>query len=139
MKTDSLIHTGIHTGRLLIFLLAVSVLDPAASFAQEQASRVEQEQQFFETLNDVPLMPGLYEMLDESVVFDKPGGRIIESAAASEDLAAREIESFYQQTLPQLGWNQVGDDTFIRQDESLTLNVENRGPYNVVRFMVSPR
>ena len=84
-------------------------------------------------------MPGLYEMLDESVVFDKPEGRIIESSAAVEAVTEQEIHRFYAQTLPQLGWNQVGADTFIRQGESLTLNIESRGNYNVVRFMVSPR
>jgi hypothetical protein len=119
-------------------MMAVMCLKPAFSFAQERASRVEQEQQFFQTLNDIPLMPGLYEMLEESVVFDKPEGRIAESAAASEDLAAQEIHAFYQQALPQLGWNQAGENRFVRQGESLTLKIENRGEYNVVRFMVSP-
>lgn len=129
------IHFALYAG-LLSLMLCVA-FGPSV-FAQG-ANRVEQGQQFFQTLNDVPLMPGLYEMLDESVVFDKPGGRIVESAAASEALARTEIHSFYEKTLPQLGWAKVADDTFVRQGESLTLNVEGQGDYNVVRFMVAPR
>ena len=94
---------------------------------------------FFQTLNDVPLMPGFYEMLDESVVFDKPGGRIVESTAVSEDVADQDIRDFYRQVLPQFGWGRVGDDTYVRQEESLTLNVENQNGHNIVRFMVAPR
>lgn len=104
----------------------------------ENVSRV-QEQQFFESLNDVPLMPGLYEMAEESVVFDKPGGRIAESAAASQELALEEIREFYSQALPQMGWDRRADGSFVREGESLTMNVENRDGYNVVRFTISPR
>lgn len=120
---------------LFVIVLLCFVWAPAWA----QSSRTAQGQRFFQTLNDVPLMPGLYEMLDESVVFDKPEGRIVESAAASEDLASQEIRAYYRQALPQLGWNPVAEGTFVRQGESLTLRVENQGDYNIVRFMVVPR
>lgn len=122
---------------LFVFIVVVTCIELAPSFAGN-ASKV-QEQQFFESLQDVPLMPGLYELLDESVIFDKPGGRIIESQAASENLAGDEIRAFYEQTLPQMGWSRIAPDSFIRQDESLTMNVEKQDGYSVVRFMVSPR
>lgn len=128
------------TGLLIaaIAMMYVPVFFGAAPVHAEAASRV-QEQQFFESLNDVPLMPGLYEMLEESVVFDKPEGRIAESAAASQELALEDIRAFYSRTLPQMGWVRAADGTFVRDEESLTMNVENRDGYNVVRFMISPR
>ncbi|MCB9990525.1 MAG: hypothetical protein H6867_03975 [Rhodospirillales bacterium] len=120
----------------MIVLLTQAV---SPSWAQSSAGRTESPQAFFQSLNDVPLMPGLYEMLDESVIFDKPEGRIIESMAAGQGLAGQDIEQFYQQALPQFGWNRVGADTYIRQGETLTLHVENQGDYKIVRFMVAPR
>ncbi len=109
----------------------------APSYA-ENASRV-QEQRFFESLGDVPLMPGLYEMPEESMVFDQPEGRIAESAAAAEGLPLEEIRAFYASALPQMGWRRRADGSFARDGESLTMNVENRDGYSVVRFMVSPQ
>jgi hypothetical protein len=36
---------------------------------------------FFQSVNDIPLMPGLNEITDQEMVFDKPEGRIAEAAA----------------------------------------------------------
>jgi len=118
-----------------VFALALAAGFPAVA---ETASRV-QEQQFFESLQDVPLMPGLYEMPEESVVFDKPDGRIAESAAASQELRGEEILAFYSHTLPQMGWDRTGEGAYVREGEVLTMNVENRDGFNVVRFTISPR
>lgn len=123
---------------ILVALCVLLAGMPSFALAQN-ASRVGQGQRFFQALNDVPLMPGLYEMLEDSVVFDKPEGRIAESAAATEKLAGEEIRHYYRETLPQLGWDPAGGDTFTRAGESLTLRIENQDGYNIVRFMVAPR
>ena len=45
--------------------------------------------------------------------FDKPEGRIAESAAASQELALEEIRAFYSRTLPQMGWVRTADGSSI--------------------------
>jgi hypothetical protein len=83
-------------------------------------------------------MPGLEEVPEESIVFDKPDGRIIESLAISSNLIEKEIEIFYSQTLPQLGWMQTEKGTYIRNNEKLSLKIEDNGEFKLVRIMVEP-
>lgn len=122
---------------MALVLVAVSCGLVFPAFAQGRAQQV-QEPKFFEVLSDVPLMPGLYEIPDESVVFDKPGGRIAESTAAARDLSGEEIRFFYGQALSQMGWTRASGDSFVRQDEVLILRIEQRDGYTVARFSVSP-
>ncbi|MGZ9107243.1 MAG: hypothetical protein ACXW4B_00275 [Micavibrio sp.] len=100
------------------------------------------ESRFFSALNDIPLMPGLYELTEETVVFDKPEGRIVESSAVSETEKAPEIRAFYGSVLPELGWNAQsgaeGVDSYLRQGEKLSLTLEARGQLNIVHFSLSP-
>src|SRR3546814_17721527 len=45
---------------------------------------------------DLPLMPGLKELPDSGLVFDKPGGRIVE-AFARGDVTAQAVIAFYDE------------------------------------------
>ncbi len=94
---------------------------------------------FLQALNDIPLMPGLYEMLEEEVVFDQPGGRIVEAEAVAENAQTSEIKSFYNRILPQLGWEPVGHDSFARAGEALRIAVQEGDSGRVVHFTVMPR
>lgn len=120
--------------RALIF--ATFLLIPPFSGASAAESR------FFSALNDIPLMPGLYELTEETVVFDQPEGRIVESSAVSETEKAPEIRAFYGSVLPQLGWNAQktagGADSYLRQGEKLTLSLEARDRLNIVHFSLAP-
>lgn len=97
-----------------------------------------EEAQFFSQLRDIPLMPGLYELPEDSLSFDKPEGRIVEAAAASETRSAGEIRAFYDSTLPELGWRSAGDNSYVREDEKLILRPESRGKLNILRLSLSP-
>ena len=96
------------------------------------------ESRFFSELNDIPLMPGLYELIEKTIVFDKPEGRIVESSAVSETENANKIKEFYDSILPQLGWAPQGD-SYIRQDEILRLSVDSGSSVSVLKITVSPR
>ena len=94
---------------------------------------------FFTELSDIPLMPGLYELTDKAMVFDKPEGRIVESAAVSETENAIQIRAFYNSALPQLGWVRQGDDSYIRGDEVLRLGTDSGPVLTVLKITVFPR
>lgn len=94
---------------------------------------------FLQALNDIPLMPGLYEMLEEEVVFDQPGGRIVSAEAVAENAQASEIKSFYSRILPQLGWEPVGPDSFTRAGEVLRIAIQESDSVQTVHFTVEPR
>lgn len=94
---------------------------------------------FFHALNDVPVMPGMRELVDESLNFDKPEGRIISVTAVSDTLAPAAIKNFYQEALPQLGWKAESAGVFFRENERLSLIVEQKEGVSIARLQISPR
>ena len=93
---------------------------------------------FLRGINDLPLMPGLYEDLGASVVFDKPNGRIIVALARGTQ-SMEAIRNFYIQTLPQLGWKNIRGGIFERRGERLILTINEENNTTSVKFSVSPR
>ena len=100
-------------------------------------SAVEAQQAFFAAVSDLPLMPGLVETADVALVFDNPAGRIVELEATGA-VAAGAVRSFYAETLPQLGWEPIGDGRYVREGELLTLVVEAASGGLVARFLITP-
>lgn len=98
---------------------------------------------FFASMEDVPLMPGLKEVVADSVVFDTPAGRIVETHASGA-VSRDGVLSFYGMTLPELGWEPSGPTTFRREGEVLTLDFTDAkaSPSGAagltVRFTLSP-
>ncbi len=92
---------------------------------------------FVAGVEDLPLMPGLAEVSEAGVVFDKPGGRIVE-AYAEGAVGQAEVIGFYRQTLPQLGWYAVGDTAFRREGERLEIVILGGDGDLVVRFTLQP-
>lgn len=93
---------------------------------------------YFSTLPDIPLMPGLTELSDQTVVFDKPEGRIVESVALIRGAAQDAVVAFYEQTLPQLGWVRAGPLAFVSEREFLKITFEEMAGRTFMRLAVSP-
>jgi hypothetical protein len=87
---------------------------------------------------DVPLMPGLVAVEGSSLVFDKPEGRIVESAARGA-VSRYDVTRFYAQSLPPLGWRRVGTGaTWRREGERLRLDFRGTDGDLTVGFVLSP-
>jgi hypothetical protein len=97
------------------------------------------ETQFFESLYDVPIMPGLEELPEMAMSFDKPDGRISQAAAYSDTLKEDDIAAFYKQSLPQMGWDQKSQGTYVRDGEELKISVEKTGASQLVKFQLKPQ
>ncbi len=104
-----------------------------ASFAGTRVSALES---YLKDLDDVPLAPGLAEMAG-GLVFDSPGGRIVEAAAKGE-ATPQSIRAFYTETLQPLGWTVVGDMQFRRDNEVLRIQLEDKKPPLIVHFSLTP-
>lgn len=96
---------------------------------------------FIEGMGDVPMMPGLVPAGEVALVFDKPAGRIAESVYRGT-AERKAIEAFYTETLPQLGWTNLGNGRFRRDGEELRLEFKGsaglpRGQ-TAVRFVLLP-
>ena len=93
--------------------------------------------EFFERLEDVPVMPGLIPVADAGIEFDTPSGRIVEAYAIGET-SRKAVRGFYRRTLPQLGWLAGAGDAFLREDESLSIDFFGSDGELTVRFTVAP-
>ncbi len=94
--------------------------------------------QFFEALYDVPVMPGLEELPDQAMLFDKPDGRIASVVAASKTVGEADIRRFYEETLSQMGWKKSTQNQYVRGPDRLSLEVVKRPPMTVVHFTLEP-
>ena len=94
-------------------------------------------QAFFAEIDDLPLADGLAEQVDEGVVFESPGGRIV-SAVAYGDRSPEAVARFYGTALPGLGWDRQSDGSYRREDEVLTLDISRDGARTAVRFRLVP-
>ncbi len=97
-----------------------------------------QTARFVSVIDDLPLMAGLVEDTDAAMTFDSAAGRIAE-AQANGPLAPETVQTFYSETLPQLGWRSLSGGDFLRGDEALTLEVEpTPGGGASARFRLRP-
>ena len=95
-------------------------------------------QRFVAGIDELPLAPGLEEA-PGAVVFDKPGGRIVEADATGDVSAAAAVRSFYDSVLPAFGWTAAGDLDFVRGGETLAIEIAERDGTLGVHFSISPR
>ncbi|MGI9440349.1 MAG: hypothetical protein ACR2OT_05155 [Parvibaculales bacterium] len=117
--------------RYFIYIWVLTGLLGASVLAQQT------DEQYLSALPDVPLAPGLQELVDTSWVFDKPEGRIVRLMAMTQNgdtLPA--IADFYAVTLPNLGWHLTTHQplSFAREGEILRISVRK----NLVIFDLTP-
>lgn len=116
-------------GKALCLLLLVATWSPGSAHAAGG---------FVAGLEDVPLMPGFATVPDSTTVFDKPGGRIVESyanGAASPDA----VIAFYDRALQQLGWLRLRPGRFSREGEVLQIDIVGHDGTLTVRYALAPQ
>ncbi|KAA5607237.1 hypothetical protein F1188_00245 [Roseospira marina] len=144
-------HVFLHSkgliGTLLVLVLAAGPIGASLSRAADTAANrpngavhhaTADGAAFVRGTEDVPLMAGLREVPERGVVFESPGGRIVEAWAVGY-LPPDTVRQFYRDSLPQLGWQVSGDLIFRREGEVLTLDFP-AGPDSplTVRFRIAP-
>jgi len=87
---------------------------------------------YLTAVSDLPLADGLKEQTDKGTVFDTPLGRIV-NAYATGNVKPEAVLDFYDETLPQLGWDRQKAGTYQRKNEILKIDVwgPDEGPSNV--------
>ncbi len=95
------------------------------------------DERFVHAVADLPLPPGLVEVEGTGVVFDKPGGRIVEAYARGA-VDRYTVTRFYHGTLPQLGWRRLDRLVFEREGEVLRIRFGGTDGDLTVRFSISP-
>lgn len=112
---------------LRILALGAALVVPTLAHAADST--------FLKEVDDLPLAPGLVEQ-PGGTLFDAPQGRIVE-ASAQGSLMEVEARQFYDASLPQLGWTQVGSSTYRRDKEMLRIEYSEGTPMTV-HFSIAP-
>jgi len=86
---------------------------------------------------DLPLMEGLTQISQDSVLFDTPQGRIVQASAVGA-VVESEVITFYDSTLPQLGWTRTAAATYQREGEVLRLEFSIINQRLLVAFLAEP-
>jgi hypothetical protein len=95
-------------------------------------------QSFVPGFEDVPLMPGLRVVSNSGHFFESPAGRLIE-ISASGAVARPDVNRFYQETMPALGWQRSDDGSFERTNEVLLIESRGHSGNVTVTFRLFPR
>ena len=114
--------------RLLAGFLVLMLIAPYAALSQS----------FFQSIEDLPLAPGLTEAVNEGISFDSPQGRIATALARG----AGDWEGyrrFYETALPALGWERRAPGIYRRDGEVLRLEFRSRGSRVEVQIRVVPQ
>lgn len=94
---------------------------------------------FFRAIPDLPIMDGLTELTDQTVIFDKAQGRIVELVVLVDSQFPEEVHAYYAEVLPQLGWTRITLDEYSRGGERLKLNFERDNEQQFLRISLSPK
>ena len=94
-------------------------------------------QTFFQNIDDLPVAPGLTEVVDDGMRFDSPAGRIVTAVASGAgDVDA--FRQFYANALPALGWKAADGSGYRRDGEALMLEFSQRGGRVELRVRLVP-
>ncbi len=83
-------------------------------------------------------MQGMYERLDESMIFDKPSGRFVELIAAAPSLKRADVLKFYGDALPALGWTKKTLQEYVLEGETIKINTQQLDSVLYVTFTLTP-
>ncbi len=125
---------GIKT--LIIYFFMILMISHVPSFASPSEG---QKQAYFSVLPDIPLMPRMQEIEGQSFIFDKSEGRVVESVGFLSASSPEKVLDFYREALKTLGWKPLNTNGFSRNDEQITLKIEEVPKGIVVRFRLSPQ
>ncbi len=117
--------------KILRSLLVATLVAFPAFTAQAQSAPG-----FISVIDDLPLMSALAEV-GEGVEFPTSQGRIAEATARGR-VSEKDVLTFYNDTLPQLGWAKVSSGHFAREGETLELVFEVKDDMLNVRFALAP-
>lgn len=87
---------------------------------------------FVEGMEDIPLLEGLEQITNDDVSFGNEEVRLVEAYVTSKKIKFKQVAKFYEDSLPQLGWNYQGNRgdnlLFYRDGENLEIVKESTNP-----------
>ena len=95
-------------------------------------------EEFVYGLGDVPIFKDMSSIEDSYIIFDKVDGRYLYSEIKGK-YEILEIQEYYKQVLPNLGWKFFEKNSFVRADEILEIQYLIDDKETKVVFTISPK
>lgn len=92
---------------------------------------------FVPSIPDVPLPEGFEVDPVVGSFFDSADGRIAETYAAGFD-EPKAVAEFYTKVMPQLGWQDLGNLSYQKEGEILTVEAEKGDVLTTVKYNLKP-
>lgn len=124
------------TGLIVMLEIGLTVL--VSFFPLRVVAQNQENQAYLQYLPDVPLWPGAREIEDQSVVFDKEEGRVVEAVVDIEKTSEKSALNYYAKALPALGWTSMRPGLFVRNGEQLVVKWEKVQGGAILRFSLLP-
>ncbi|MFA7276296.1 MAG: hypothetical protein WC043_05795 [Pseudobdellovibrionaceae bacterium] len=98
-----------------------------------------QEQRFFDDLPDIPVMEGMKRDPEGHFLFDTASGAIIQEGAFCSECDEKQIISYYNEALGQMGWTRQKYGFWERNGEQLVVKPRKVQEGVYVLFALSPK
>ena len=117
---------------ILMFLMFITIY--TSSFSAKAS--------FVEGLEDIPLPTGIVQIENGSLSFGNEEIRLFETYFSAEKQKFENISKFYEETLPQMGWQKKHKNnqkiSFERDGETLEISKESEKPL-ILRLIVKSK
>ena len=97
--------------------------------------QVQAQTKFLPGTEDLPAAPWLQVVPSATLIFDGPEGRWVDITTVGTATSA-DLQSFYESTLPSLGWERTSLTHWTRDEEGLTISILEENNVTVVRFQL---
>jgi hypothetical protein len=101
------------------FLLLWLFFGSAEAFSQDA---------FVSGFEDLPLMDGLSQSYEDNFSFDTMQGHLLQAVVSSDTLSFKEVVSYYEEILPNLGWQISSYGFFKRETGELSIQLLQEKP-----------
>lgn len=112
----------------VIFLLCIL-------FSYQTQSR---EEIFVNGIEELPVITNMENMSESLIFFDTNKGRFVQSKIIG-DQNIDQIKDFYDNILPNLGWEKIDKNKFIRKSELMEIKYYKYNKDSIAEFNIKPK
>lgn len=96
--------------------------------------RLNAEPAFVEGMQDVPLSENMQPLPEELLIYDNLDEHVILSSAVASADKQPQIQAFYKETLPELGWTEIAEGRWARDGEKLSIDFDQNASEIFIQF-----
>jgi hypothetical protein len=95
-------------------------------------------QKYVPGIEDLPVYSGFKQIGKNNVIYDSESGRIIDISYSGNDITVNDVQNYYSETLPQLGWSKNKSSEYIRDGECLKVSIKEDNGVVFLKFTIKP-